>query len=599
MRASANPWGGGAGSPGADATPGQGGLEGLLMTLFGVVVAIALWLWAAGEVAGRLWGGRWPRVGATAMAPVLAGLARHLGDPRSAWPPAAASLLPGAVGFYAVLVVIAALVLSPAVAIRNALERTHDESTDARWARQRELGPLVVKGPEPGRLIVGRSGNALLATEKRQSLAVIGPTQTGKTTSFAIPALLEWDGPILAASVKDDLLGTTFAYRKSKGKVWVFDPTRSTRYPSAGWSPLAAIGDWGDAQQVAGWLSGAAEARAGLEEADFWHSSAEKYLAPYLWAAACGRGTMRDVLRWVNTREVAEVDGILQDVGPTEARDEAWANWNLEERQLSSVIATTRIVLKAFSVPKVAAMCDHCEIKPENLLNGKANTLYLCAPPHEQRWLRPLFATLVEQVINAVYKRSVEGEPLESPLLVLLDEAANIAPLRELDTYASTAAGVGMQLVTIWQDVAQMTVRYEDRAHSVLNNHRGIVLLSSISDPATLEYGTRLIGHHEVAHESVTRDMAGVRSTSESTIYRPLAPADALRRIVPLRGILLYGHLRPAQLRLRPYYRERELSARALPGTGEQHEAEPRRWDWPRSRQPQRLDVELDIVAEH
>ena len=70
MRASANPWGGGGGSPGADATPAQGGLEGLLIALFGVVVGIALLLWAAGEVAGRLWGGRWPRVGAAAMAPV-------------------------------------------------------------------------------------------------------------------------------------------------------------------------------------------------------------------------------------------------------------------------------------------------------------------------------------------------------------------------------------------------------------------------------------------------------------------------------------------------------------------------------------------------
>src|SRR5581483_68799 len=203
-------------------------------------------------------------------------------------------------------------------------------------------------------------------------------------------------------------------------------------------------------------------------------------------------------------------------------------------------------------------------------------------------------------VINAVYKRAVEGEPVTSPLLVLLDEAANIAPLRELDTYASTAAGVGMQLVTIWQDVAQMTVRYEDRAHSVLNNHRGIVLLSSISDPATLEYGTRLIGHHEVAHESVTRGMAGVRSTSESTIYRPLAPADALRRIMPLRGILLYGHLRPAQLRLRPYYRERELTTRARTGSPERAETEATDRHRGRLRRTQRLqpDVELHVAPE-
>lgn len=40
----------------------------------------------------------------------------------------------------------------------------------------------------------------------RASLAVVGPTGCGKTIGFAIPAPLEWNGPIIATSVKTDLL---------------------------------------------------------------------------------------------------------------------------------------------------------------------------------------------------------------------------------------------------------------------------------------------------------------------------------------------------------------------------------------------------------
>ena len=55
--------------------------------------------------------------------------------------------------------------------------------------------------------------------------------------------------------------------------------------------------------------------------------------------------------------------------------------------------------------------------------------------------------------------------------VVLLDEAGNIAPLKDLPGYASTARSHGITFVTIWQDLAQIKSIYGDRAHTVLNNH--------------------------------------------------------------------------------------------------------------------------------
>ena len=93
------------------------------------------------------------------------------------------------------------------------------------------------------------------------------------------------------------------------------------------------------------------------------------------------------------------------------------------------------------------------------------------------------------------------GRPLDPPLLVVLDEAANIAPLAELDGLAATCAGHGVQLVTVWQDLAQMTARYGPRAATVLNNHRGRIFLSGIADPSTLDHASHLVGDEEV-HEA-------------------------------------------------------------------------------------------------
>ena len=175
-----------------------------------------------------------------------------------------------------------------------------------------------------------------------------------------------------------------------------------------------------------------------------------------------------------------------------------------------------------------------------------------------------MFATLVGQVLEAAYAAATSnGGPLDPPLLVVLDEAANVAPVAELDTLASTAAGHGVQLVTVWQDLAQLRVRYGGRAGSVVNNHRVKVFLSGISDPDTLEHASSLIGDTDLEQRSTTVDGRGSASQTLGTAVRRLAPPDALRRLSPGHGVVLSGHLPAAVVALRPWQDDRVLRARA------------------------------------
>jgi hypothetical protein len=69
--------------------------------------------------------------------------------------------------------------------------------------------------------------------------------------------------------------------------------------------------------------------------------------------------------------------------------------------------------------------------------------LYLYAPAHQQRLLRPLFETITQQVVAAAQeKAALSPNGLLNPRLGLfLDEAGNCAALSDLDVLATTARG--------------------------------------------------------------------------------------------------------------------------------------------------------------
>jgi type IV secretion system protein VirD4 len=541
-------------------TPNSPDGEKVLTIITGGLITVCLVVWTAGQVAARLWNGTWLPVPPSESPLILWKLITNPERPAQAWPPAAAHVLPGPLPYYGTLIFLAAFLIAVG-AIGYRWHDRHRNSPDresARWAKPRDLKPLLIRRPQPGRLTLGTVHRRLIATEAQHSVAVIGPAGTGKTTGFAIPALLEWDGPVIATSVKGDLLEHTINRRRSIGEAYVFDPVGSTAEPSAGWSPLHSSTDWQGALRMAAWLASTARAgeRGGLQDSDFWYAVAQKLLAPLLFAAARSGATMSDVMRWVDLQDEEEPLRALQKTRELDAVQAFAASINREERTRSSAYTTAETVLAAFADPGVLATTTRQPaIDPDRLLDGGNHTLYICGPLHEQARLRPLFTALIEQTVARIYDRANRtADRLTKPLLLVIDEAANIAPLPDLAQIASTARGVGIQLVTVWQDFAQIQARYGTFAQTVINNHRAKVVLAGVSDTPTLDYFSRLIGDEATVEQSRTRNPDGRERVTESTRHRPLAPASELRRADTGTGVLVYGNLHPAQLKLRPWY---------------------------------------------
>jgi type IV secretion system protein VirD4 len=442
-------------------------------------------------------------------------------------------------------------------------------SRAARFASGRDLKELRVPAPLPGRVTLGTHRGKLVAAQTRASVLVLGPSQSGKTTGLVVPALLEWAGPVLSTSVKSDVVHDTIKARAARGEVQVFDPTGCTGLAHTPWSPVAAATTWEGARRTAARLLSVGEQAARSSDEAFWRPAGARFLAPLLLAAAHGGLSMSEVLAWVASIEEQQPSELLSDCkdpGARPALEALESVWEADARFRSSLVQTVATALDPWQEPKIAAAtAGASRIGAQQLLAGE-NTLYLISPADDQRRLRGLFTALVADIAAGAFRASAQtGKPITPPLLLALDEAANIAPLPQLDEIASTGPGQGVQLLTVLQNVSQASDRWgRDRAETIVANHRARVFCSGIGDRATLEYLRATLGDEEIERHSTSRPgplHAG--SKTKSSDFRPLAPAHRVREMDSTRALLVYGRLPPAWLQLRAWYAHPTLRATA------------------------------------
>src|SRR5436305_2419487 len=148
--------------------------------------------------------------------------------------------------------------MSPRSPIRSGRGRDDDRVTSP-WPSAKEMGDLVVRGPEAGRVLLGRlrpgtgtssaaewlspgSGSPPLAAPPGYGVLVVGPARSGKTSTILAPAVRRWEGPVIATSIRSDVLQGSWQERESRGyPTLIFNPQNQGGYGSNTWSPLASI----------------------------------------------------------------------------------------------------------------------------------------------------------------------------------------------------------------------------------------------------------------------------------------------------------------------------------------------------------------------
>ena len=170
---------------------------------------------------------------------------------------------------------------------------------------------------------------------------------------------------------------------------------------------------------------------------------------------------------------------------------------------------------------------------------------------------------MLNDLIGQAFEHHVRtNKPLDPPLLLVIDEAATLCPDR-LPAWSATLAGVGVQLVTTWQSVGQIEAAYGRHSEGILTNHVTKVFYAGMSDPMGLDYASRLLGDEHLP--ASLSGQAGQDRERTSVVTVPVVPAAALRQMRPGDALLIHGTLPPAHVRLRPWYRDRQLRRR-VPG---------------------------------
>ncbi|HXD54957.1 MAG TPA: type IV secretory system conjugative DNA transfer family protein [Solirubrobacteraceae bacterium] len=415
------------------------------------------------------------------------------------------------------------------------------------WAAPSDMRRLWVPGPSPGRPYLGAIGRAparMLAAEPEVQPMVIAPPRAGKSSGYVVPWLLDHQGPALVLSTKRDVYDATAPFRRDLGRVWVYDPFGDPT--SAGFTPLIPARSWPGAIRAGEALASAAHPDSSNAANEFWDKEAASMLAPLLHAATISGADMSELIRWLDARDFTDAIACLKTAGAAPAADQLEGVSRRDERNRETTVMSALNLLRAYRYPQVAA-CAVRDLTPEAFLNGRANTIYVVAAGHDQEALRPVILALVTAIYEAAITKARTKGVLDPRLFILMDEAANIAPVRNLAPWLSQCGDHGIVIATIWQSIAQIDQRYGRPARdAICAASTAQVFIPPLAEPTSAGYLTELLGEEAVANTSTSTGFA--RHTLNAS-HQKAAPAPWLRQIERGRAILIYRDLPPAVVR--------------------------------------------------
>lgn len=445
----------------------------------------------------------------------------------------------------------------------------------ARAAQARHLGlPEDLAATHPG-LPVGdvllpphaRRTAAVFASWEDTTVIVAGP-RTGKTTAFAVPMLLAAPGAALATSNKRDLLDATGALRAATGRVWVFDPQHITGRSSATWwwDPLTFLSDPHThvvdparaGQLAAQFVTSAAPAAARVDA--YFDTAKSDLLTGLLLAAACADRRVTVVWSWLCDPTDPTPVRALTDAGHIAHAEALHALAHLPDRQRDGVYGSARAVVGFLLDPATTAwinpppQTEQRERFDPHAFAASTDTLYLLS--REGGPATALVAALTVAVTDALEQRAA-GCPagrLPVPFVAVLDEAANICRIRDLDSLYSHYGSRGICLVTILQNWAQGAVAWSPAGMEKLWSAANVRLYAGgVDDVAFLRRLSDLIGEHRRVQHTRTSTRDGANRTRTLVRETTLTTSD-LRELPTGRAVAFVSGTPAFLLAPRPWW---------------------------------------------
>ncbi len=409
-----------------------------------------------------------------------------------------------------------------------------DDSRGARFSTGQEVVQLHQAG-DPAAMAFGHLGNPLmLKTDKH--ILIMASTRSGKGVTLIIPHLLRYPGSAFVLDPKGENAKATGRRRGQLNiSVHYLDPFGISGKRQSRFNPLSrftAANMEAESKALA-----AALFVVGDGERDHWTASAQQLVAAIILfvfvsdkvaPAEKSLPTMRRIL--LGGLKPALEEMVTLDDADGLLRDLAMSFLETPEKELGSIISTAQRQTEILDNPYITACLAASGPAPE--VDFKAwrrgtMTVFLClsAPkfPVFNRWLRLVLTSALDEMTDTL-------DPPKLPVCFMLDELATLGHLAPVENAVGLAAGYGIQLVTVFQDIAQMRSLYKGRWASFIGN-AGIRALFNLDDYDTADYWSKFIGGRIMASYSRQEDLYGLSSGQNVS--------EALRALVPPEKLML------------------------------------------------------------
>jgi type IV secretory pathway TraG/TraD family ATPase VirD4 len=395
-------------------------------------------------------------------------------------------------------------------------------STAGAKATAQRLGISDWLGVPIGVTVAGK--RQLYGSAEDMHVDIWGP-RTGKSTSRAIPAILSAPGAVLTTSNKRDVLDATRDVRAAGGgRVWAFDPQRiALEEPTWWWNPLSYVTDDVKAAKLAEHF--ATGSRAGDARADpYFDNAGQDLLAGFLLAAAVANLPITKVFTWTTTPGDETPVDILREHGYDQMADAVDGQVNGESRRRDSVYGTAAQMASCLKVRAIAqwvtplggnADADRRpQFDPHSFVRSR-DTLYSLSK-EGRGTAGPLVTALTAATVEAAEELATTqpGGRLATPLVGVLDEAANVCRWHSLPDLYSHYGSRGIVLMTILQSWSQgVEVWGRDGMRKLWSAANIAVYGGGVKEPEFLGELSQMVGDYD-KHTTSRSVGKGTRSTS-------------------------------------------------------------------------------------
>lgn len=475
------------------------------------------------------------------------------------------------------LLLAAVIVFAIIITVRYQRTRSRVDHKSKSMAQSRDLADLFeaaaikdanrlgAEGAGPGVTLASHvgTGRKMYASWEWVQIWLMGP-RAGKTTCVCVPQIIETAGPVLATSNKRDIVDLSRGPRSQVGVVWVHDVQDIIGEPPTWWwNPLSFVDDIESAAKLTDIFITSATS-AGAKQDAYFESAGKETLARMFLAAALGGQPISEVFRWANSPDPSSIAGTIDpaqllakhgEIGHAEALR---TTQNLTEKQRDGVYGTLRPWIGVLGSKKVLPWItddgtNRPQFDPERFASS-TDTIYLISKEGDGS-ARAITGALTMAILTAAERLASRqpGGRLSTPLMGVLDEAANVCRWRELPDVYSHYGSRGIILSTYFQSWAQGVEGFGEIGMSKLWSAANVrVAGAGLAEEKFLPFLSNLIGDHDVVKRSSSSQSKG-RSVTTSMQRERIFDVSDLAAMPRGRAVMLTSGMPAALIKLDHY----------------------------------------------